>query len=58
MFSKFVVVLSVVLLPVLGIPAQASNPASTLTATTDGDSSGGIDCFYEENRYKPECQNK
>ena len=56
MFSKFAVMLCVVLLPVLGVPAQAS--ILKVAAVTDGDTFGSTDCFYEENRSKPECQDK
>ena len=58
MVSKFVAILSVVLLPVVGVSAQASGLASPTEILADAEGPSGSDCFYVENRSNPECQNK
>lgn len=58
MFSKIMVVLSVVLLPILGVSAHASSVAGTTVTISDDEGSGGTDCFYDVNRSRTECQIK
>ncbi len=58
MFSRVTIALGIVLLPVLGIPAQASSLSSPTVVQANDNGSDGTDCFFEVNRYKPECQGK